>query len=240
MSIISFASPKGGCGKTTSALLLGTELAEKGYKVTIIDADPETWIAKWAERPDKPKNLRVIKSPTEETIIDEIRKASEDSQFVIIDLEGTANMLVADALRESDLVLLPMQGSELDAQGASKAQRLVKQQEKAFRRQIPHAFLFTRTKAAFQTKTLRNIQDQLDKVNAFVFQTQIIDREVYRALFSFGGTLSKLDPKGSYKLDDAILNARSFAGEVIKTLKNRWTGEPVNDRSVEKHQVGVA
>ncbi len=41
MPVISFANPKGGAGKTTSALLLATELAARGAAVTIIDADPE-------------------------------------------------------------------------------------------------------------------------------------------------------------------------------------------------------
>ena len=34
-------SKKGGVGKTTSALLLATELAARGAAVTIIDADPD-------------------------------------------------------------------------------------------------------------------------------------------------------------------------------------------------------
>ncbi len=40
MPVIAFANPKGGSGKSTSALLLATELAVKGASVTIIDADP--------------------------------------------------------------------------------------------------------------------------------------------------------------------------------------------------------
>ncbi len=47
MPVIAFANPKGGSGKSTSALLLATELAVKGASVTIIDADPERWISQW-------------------------------------------------------------------------------------------------------------------------------------------------------------------------------------------------
>jgi cellulose biosynthesis protein BcsQ len=39
--VISFASPKGGAGKTTAALVLASELLQQLKKpVTIIDADP--------------------------------------------------------------------------------------------------------------------------------------------------------------------------------------------------------
>ena len=40
MPTIALASPKGGAGKSTSAALLGSDLAERGATVTIIDADP--------------------------------------------------------------------------------------------------------------------------------------------------------------------------------------------------------
>ena len=57
MPIISFANPKGGAGKTTSALLLASELASKGAQVAIIDADPEKWISGWGNLPGKPDNV---------------------------------------------------------------------------------------------------------------------------------------------------------------------------------------
>jgi chromosome partitioning protein len=219
MPVISFASPKGGSGKTTAALLLATELAQKKVPVTVIDADPETWIDSWAKLPDKPATLKVIKSPTEETIIDDIHRASEESSFVIIDLEGSANMLVAYAISQSDLVIVPLQASNMDAKGAAKAVKLIKQQEKAFKRRIPYALLFTRMKAAIRTRTYADIQEQMAKAQIPVFQTELMEREVYRALFSFGGTLEGLESTDAYKLQDAIVNARAFAGEVVNFVK---------------------
>ena len=59
MPIISFANPKGGAGKTTSALLLAGELAARGARVAIIDADPEKWISQWGRLPGKPDNVTI-------------------------------------------------------------------------------------------------------------------------------------------------------------------------------------
>jgi chromosome partitioning protein len=231
MPVIVLASPKGGCGKTTAALLLSTELAQKGIGVTVIDADPETYIDTWAKLPDKPPSLRVKKSPTEQTILDDIDKAKQESPFVIIDLEGTANMLVAYAISRADLVIIPLQPSDLDARGAAKALQLVRQQQKAFNRTIPHAILFTRTKAAIRTRTFTHIAKQLTENKITIFKTHLLEREVYRALFSYGGCLENLDPKDVYHLQDAINNARAFAGEVIAMVNSSHapSARPANE-----------
>jgi chromosome partitioning protein len=48
---------------------------------------------------------------------------------------------------------------------------------------------------------------------------QINEREAYRALFSFGGTLASLNPQFVSNLDAAVVNARAFAGEVVAMLR---------------------
>lgn len=224
MPVIAFASPKGGAGKTTAALLLATEVAQKGIDVTVIDADPQRWIDAWGRLPDKPNNLSILSEVSEQNIIDEIDDASRKTPFVIIDLEGTASVMVAYAISRSDLVAIPIQPSDMDARAASQAIRLIKQQEKAFDRTIPYAVFLTRTKSAIKTKTLRNIEQQLRKADIRIFDTQLLEREAFRNLFSFGGTLERLNPAEVYKVDDAIINARAFAGEVINTFKRGHLG----------------
>lgn len=224
MPVIVFASTKGGAGKTTACLLLSVELAHKGIPVTVIDADPETYIDTWSRLPDKPPALTVVRSPTEQSILDDIQAASQRTPWVTVDLEGTANMLVAYAISMADLVIIPLQPSDLDARGAAKALQLIRQQEKAFRRTIPHAILFTRIKAAIRTKTQGHIEAELAKAQVRIFKTSLMEREVYRSLFSFGGTLEGLQSQGVYRLDDAIANARAFAGEVMSFMQPQEEG----------------
>ncbi|WP_299907504.1 AAA family ATPase [uncultured Paracoccus sp.] len=81
MPVISFANPKGGAGKTTSALLLAGELAAKGARVAIIDADPERWISQWAKLPGKPATIDIIADVSEDTIVDHIESATKKAQF---------------------------------------------------------------------------------------------------------------------------------------------------------------
>jgi chromosome partitioning protein len=223
MPIIVFASPKGGVGKSTSAILLATELATKGAGVTVIDADPNRPLTQWANRPGKPPSLAVVGDATEDTIIDVIEKASRSTAFVIVDLEGTASMTVAYAVSRADLVIIPTQGSQLDAAEAVKAIKLIRQQERAFKRTIPFAVLFTRTSAAIRPRTLQHIEEQMQQHRVRMFGTQIHERDAYRALFSFGGGLANLDPRQVSGLDGAVTNARAFTSEVVSLLRRDAT-----------------
>lgn len=219
MPVIVFSSPKGGCGKTTAATLLATELAERGAGVTVIDADPNRNVADWAKLPGAPAGLTVLANVTDETIIDDIEAAATNSAFVIVDLEGTANLLVGLAISAADFVVIPVQGSQLDAKQAGRQIRLIRQQERAVGRPIPFAVLFTRTSPAIMPRTQRHIEGRFAESEIPVLNTRLCDREAYRAMFSYGGTLSALDGKNVSNLTLAIRNAREFVGEVIECLR---------------------
>jgi chromosome partitioning protein len=83
MPVISMCSPKGGAGKTTTAVLVATVLADQGESVTIIDADPNKAVMRWATRPGVPKTLAVVDADAD-SLIDRIDEASAKSRFVIV------------------------------------------------------------------------------------------------------------------------------------------------------------
>jgi chromosome partitioning protein len=188
-------------------------------RLPIIDADPNRPVSSWAKRSGKPESLEVLANVTEESIIDDIEGAAAHAPFVIVDLEGTASITVAYAISRADLVIIPSQGSQLDASEAAKAIKLIRQQEKAFTRKIPYAVLFTRTSAAIRPRTLQHIRAEFEQHSVPVFQTQMHEREAFRAIFSFGGTVESLNGSQVSNLDAAVKNARAFASEVVTMLR---------------------
>lgn len=218
MPTIALASPKGGAGKSTSAALLGSDLAERGTTVTIIDADPNHPLVKWGRRPGIPERLKVIETNSEEQLVDAIEDAARKTAFVIIDLEGTASSTVGVAMSRADLVIIPTKGSDLDAAEAVKAIKFIRFQEKNYRRAIPFAVLFTQTRPAIRPKTQVNIETELSEQGIPMFGTQLHERDPYRAIFSFGGTLSGLDPKQVRGIDAAMADVRALSNEMIKQL----------------------
>lgn len=219
MPTISFANPKGGAGKTTSALLLAGELASRGARVTIIDADPERWISQWGKLSGKPDNMTIIADVSEDSIVDVIEEAAQEAQFVIVDLEGTASLMVANAIGMSDLVIIPTQGASMDARGAAKTIKLIRNQERLARRTILNSVLLTRTSAAVVSRALKNVREQLHQAGIDVFETSIVERAAYRDIFDYGGLLSALTNEQVSNVEKARTNASQFAGEVIAKLK---------------------
>lgn len=219
MPTIVFASPKGGAGKSTSAVVLSCQLARGGGDVVIIDADPNRPVSGWAKLDGRPANLSVVGDVTEATVIDEIESWASRVPFVVVDLEGTASMTVAYAISRADLVIIPVQGSQLDAAEAAKAIRLIRQQEKAFARRIPHTVLFTRTSTAIRPRLLGHIREELRAADVPILSTQMHEREAFRAIFSFGGTLDTLPASQVGNLAAASGNARAFAAEVVALLR---------------------
>lgn len=227
MPTIVFVSPKGGVGKTTAALVLATQIA-KAARVTVIDADPNHPIAAWSKEAELPDNLSVVADADEDNIIEKIEEAASGSPFVIVDLEGTAAKIVLLAVSQADFVVIPTQGSQLDAEQASRAIRVVKQQEKMSGRATPFGVLLTRTSPIIRTRTMGHIQHGLEDAGIPVLKAQLHEREAFRAMFSFRRTLETLNPKDVPNLDKAVANAAQIAAEIIEKLREGRAATPTN------------
>ena len=119
MPVITFANAKGGAGKTTAALILATELAAQGYRITILDADPQRWITSWHELSGVQRNLSVISEVSMGSLQSHIRENRDQTDYFIIDLAGARDALVATAIGLSDHVMIPIQGCAMDARGGA-------------------------------------------------------------------------------------------------------------------------
>jgi chromosome partitioning protein len=218
MPTIAFVSPKGGVGKTTSAFLLASALT-KFYDVTIIDADPNHPIQTWANGGNTPPRLSVVSDVDEDTIIERIEEAAATTPVVVVDLEGTASKIVVYAISQADLVIIPTQGSQLDANEASRAIRVVMQSQKMTKTATPYAVLLTRTNPSIRTRTQAHIQNGLIGAGIPVFETELHERDAFKAVFSFQQTLEGLSAADVPNLDKAKLNLWEFVHEVIARLK---------------------
>jgi chromosome partitioning protein len=215
MPVITVASPKGGAGKSTASVILGTELAHAGAEVTILDCDPNQSVSIWAERGSLPPRIRVRSDIGESEIVRTIKQLDADGRIVIVDLEGVASRLVSRAISQADLVLTPMRATTLDATIGVRALALIAEEEEALGRAIRHAVVFTMTRA-IKSKQHTAIEASLIGQGVDVINPPLMERAAFSALFEYGGDLRTLPAQG--RMESAAENASSFAKAVYDRL----------------------
>jgi chromosome partitioning protein len=236
MYVITFANPKGGSGKTTSAMLLAEQIAISGGRVAILDLDPNANILAWAQAREgegRDVPFTVHARPQAEETVELIDNLSDEADYLIIDLEGSKDQIVTFALSRTDLCIIPLDGSPMEARQAAQAVRLVQTTANMIRAQINYALLFTRTNAAFQTTDERDVRQEMELNNIPTLPVRIAKRAPYTRIFrdcvllselpeivtqEMQGKTASVSDKAMKQVVSAIDNAREYAQTVIATL----------------------
>lgn len=236
MYVITFANPKGGSGKTTSAMLLAEQIALSGGRVAILDLDPNANILNWSEtRKAEAREVpfTVHARPQTQETVELIDSLTDSADYLIIDLEGSKDQIVTFALSRTDLCVIPLDGSPMEARQAATAVRLVQTTANMIRTPIDYILLFTRTNAAFQTTDERDVRQEME-INAIpTLPVRIAKRAPYTRIFRDGVLLAELPDiviaehegksasvteKALKQVASAIENARDYAQALIHTL----------------------
>lgn len=214
MAVISLVSSKGGCGKSTAAIVLAGAFQEQDYKVRIVDADPKERIMRWAEAGQTGPKITVA-TANAQNIGATVKAAEAEADIVIIDVEGSANMVVPLAITLSNLVLVPANQSAPDVEDAISTVKLIRQTYTSTGKPPPYALLWSRTGFQFRSHEIALLESEIAESEIPVLG-RIPDRTAYKALFSYGTTLDRL-PKDGPKSD----KAREEAGELAEAV-TKW------------------
>jgi chromosome partitioning protein len=221
--VIAVSNPKGGSGKSTTTLVLATHLAHLGATVCVIDADPNRPIQDWKLKGKSVSTISVIADVNESNFFDILDEQISHFQFVFVDLEGTASFLVSRAISAANLVIVPVQASAIDVRQASKAIKIVQDEEKAVRRfdasrSIKFRILMTRTPAPGAPVSLSQKELERDLREAGIprFQNTLVERQAFKAMFNLRLTLQELvGDRRAGNLSAAYENVEALALELV-------------------------
>src|SRR3954470_14478051 len=217
LPVVAVVNSKGGVGKTTASLLLGTVLAEQGAAVSIIDADPNRHLVAW-RKGSSTSPIKVIGDIEDGRLVSTIDAERRRRDLVVVDLEGTASRALSHAISRADLVLVPLQPSAMDASQAWRAVTLIREEEVVLDRRIAFRLLLTRTSPQIPTKAERMIVEDLSSANIPSLKTHLHQRTAFQAMFAYKLALHELGTSEVNGLPAAIANAQAFAAEVSDVI----------------------
>jgi chromosome partitioning protein len=112
MNVLTFASRKGGTGKSTLAAHLAAHLHQLSASCLLIDDDPQSSLTFWNSlRGDDALPLKPIKRTLSRTIKKAERKGTE---WVFIDTPANMSAGVADAIQSATLAIIPCRPGVFD------------------------------------------------------------------------------------------------------------------------------
>jgi chromosome partitioning protein len=142
-SVICIANWKGGCGKSTLCTVLAVNLAAEGYRVSVIDSDPNQAFATWFRTAEAPP-LACSSCVDHNEIVLRAYAEAETHDVVLIDTAGFANQAAVFGIGAADMVLIPVMPDRNSVIEARKTARQVESVGQIARRTILHRVVLSR------------------------------------------------------------------------------------------------
>ncbi|MBF0307451.1 MAG: ParA family protein [Alphaproteobacteria bacterium] len=228
MATICTATTKGGTGKTTILVNLAAELRRNGYSVAVVDADPQQHAARWVLHGlGKPRELgsavlegrhgiTVATNATDRDIMERIIDLAGRHDAVLVDLQGSANQAMLMAFGVADLVLIPVQPSEYDIDGAVTTLRSVKAAREMTRRDILARVVLSRTSPSFATRAAKETRQAFERAGVPLLGVEFLERVAFKEA-TFTGSAPALDQPTS----PAAKNVAALVKEILALLAER-------------------
>jgi chromosome partitioning protein len=213
--IVSFASSKGGVGKSTICSAIGARLAGRGEDVLILDLDQNRTVERWG-RKAKIKGLTVtaIERDSFTTVIREAAVAGT-YDHILIDLAGAREATVLKAIARSDLVVIPAQASEPDLREALVVVSDIKDVAEEKGAPIPYRLLLTKM-PSLRTRVTDFAYQELARNSLPIFRTVMVERVAYREMFLTG---FPPDPTSGAGLEVAAITTE--IEDIVKSSRNQ-------------------
>lgn len=170
--VISVAQQKGGSGKTTLAVNLAVAWARQGLSVAVLDTDPQGSLGRWfmmrREAGEPGMDFATSSAWGVSYECEKLRKACD---VVIVDTPPKVDADLRPALRESDLVIVPVAASQVDVWATESVLDLARREGRDV--------MIVLNRAKGGTRVLEDVTAALAEVEAPVAATRLGHRVAY-------------------------------------------------------------
>lgn len=212
-AIVVMATLKGGSGKSTAAACLAAHCQLAGFRVTVIDADPQGSLMHWQGLGEPSLDLDVI-ADTSEDVAQRARDIAHQSELVVIDTAGFRNRTMIEALSVADLAVIPIKASPLDIAAAIETVKLIEEVNATDeRRGRPMEYRLLLTQVTVGSAVARHVRNELTQSGYALFDAELANRVVYAEASIAGRMPIHLDAHSA-----AARDGEEFAAEVRHAL----------------------
>lgn len=170
--VITVAQQKGGSGKTTLAVNLAVALAKGGASVALLDTDPQGSLGRWfmARREAGLEDME-FSTASAWGVSYECDKLRKLHDYVLVDTPPKVDADLRPALRESDLVIVPVAASQVDVWATESVLDLARRERRTT------MVVLNRAKAG--TRVLAEVTAAIADLDAIQAETVIGNRVAY-------------------------------------------------------------
>jgi len=217
-TVLSVATQKGGTGKSSTAINLACALHSAGYRLHVLDTDPQATFAKWHKRRiSKGLNGFRLSNVPKGMLEEEIEELRRDGEIdiVLIDCPGNIEDITATAVRLSDAVLSPVKPSAIDMAHAVETARFIRVMRKSYPNLLFMLFIneamprWNISKDA--PESIRQIMANLDKT--FILNTQVTKTAAVAEFFGTGQSIFEYAPRST-----AATAYKKLTKEIVECL----------------------
>jgi chromosome partitioning protein len=198
MITIAVISQKGGAGKTTLSIHLGTAAHDAGIPTVIMDADPQATASRWGKWRGG-KDPDVIDCASHSLLPDKLAAlARAGATFAVIDTPPAADIMAREACRAADLILIPCRPRAFDLDAIRTTAELARASGK-------RAFVIFMAGPPRAAVLYAEAGHLVEKIGIPLAPVMIPERAAYYHSVASGKTAPEMDADGKAAEDIAAL-----------------------------------
>jgi chromosome partitioning protein len=189
--VIAVVQQKGGSGKTTLAVNLAVAYARRGLTVALLDTDPQGSLGRWfMARRDRLGDAGMdFTTSSAWGVSYECEKLRRVADVILIDTPPKVDAELRPALREADLVLVPVASSHVDLWATEGVLDLARREGK------PATVVLNRMRAG--TRLSEDVAAAAAALDATVAGTRIANRNLYAETLGQGLGIADVQRRGA-------------------------------------------